>query len=454
MKQDLDYIELTNPYRKNAIRALQEMIKINSVYDEKTISNLSPYGSGVDQALKYIGRLARQFGFEVDYCDNRLTEMTFGKGEKLISVFAHADIVPIGNNWKHKPLDGEIEKGKMYGRGTSDDKGPLIAAFYAIKALKDNDLINNYRVRLVVGGDEERGSSCLKYYFSQLKKEHPTYGFTPDASFPVVYGEKGISNFKAKLNIVLPSIMKISGGEAVNSVIDSTTIVMKTDAGFEKYVQCLKNKAIIEQGNGISKVIFQGKSAHGSTPQAGLNAGIMALEALGTFYQNDILLKIVAQFKDFNGKPFRGFAHSKDLGETTYNVGVLNYDGKVLELKVNFRYPEKVNDNDFVKKFEEASGLSTEIYARSPVLLFPLKSKLIKILLDAYRIESCDKRTKPMTMGGGTYAKEAPNTVAFGAAFPDDNPHMHEADEYIILNNFYLAMAIYARAIHVLGNSK
>ena len=87
-------------------------------------------------------------------------------------------------------------------------------------------------------------------------------------------------------------------------------------------------------------------------------------------------------------------------------------------------------------------------------MLFPLKSKLIKILLDAYRIESCDKRTKPMTMGGGTYAKEAPNTVAFGAAFPDDNPHMHEADEYINLNNFYLAMAIYARAIHVLGYSK
>jgi len=454
MKQDLDYIELTYPYRKNAIRALQELIKINSVYDEKTISTISPYGSGVDQALKYIGRLARQFGFEVDYCDNRLTEMTFGKGEKLISVFAHADVVPVGSGWKHKPFGGEIEKGKMYGRGTSDDKGPLIAAFYAIKALKDNNLINNYRVRLVVGGDEERGSSCLKYYFSSLKKEHPTYGFTPDASFPVVYGEKGITNFKAKLNIVLPNIMKISGGEAVNSVIDSASVIMKTDVGYEKYLQSQKNKVIIEQGNGISKIIFQGKSAHGSTPQVGVNAGMIALETLGAFYQNDILLKIVTQFKDYNGKPFHGFAHSKDLGETTYNVGVINYDGKVLELKVNFRYPEKVNDNEFIKKFEEASGLTTEIYSRSPVLLFPLKSKLIKILLDAYRTESYDKRSKPVTMGGGTYAKEAPNTVAFGAAFPDDNPHMHEADEHIIFNNFYLAMAIYARAIHALGNSK
>ncbi|NCA97088.1 MAG: Sapep family Mn(2+)-dependent dipeptidase, partial [Bacteroidia bacterium] len=220
MNKEIDYVELTNPYRNNAIRALQEMVKIDSVYNEASVSPLTPYGVGVEEALKYIGRLARLYGFDVDYCDNRATEITFGKGEKLISIFAHADVVPTGSNWKHPPFGAVVDKGKMYGRGTSDDKGPLIAAFYAIKALKDNDLINNYRVRLVVGGDEERGSSCLHYYFHQLKKEAPTYGFTPDASFPVVYGEKGISNFKAKMNITLPGIDKLYGGEAVNSVID------------------------------------------------------------------------------------------------------------------------------------------------------------------------------------------------------------------------------------------
>ena len=251
MKQDLDFIELTNPYRANAVRALQELIKINSVFDEKSASSTAPYGAGVEKALKYVGRLARQFGFDVDYCDNRATEMTFGQGERLISIFAHADVVPVGSGWKHEPFGAQIEKGKVFGRGVSDDKGPLIAAFYAIKALKDNNLINNYRVRLVVGGDEERGSSCLKYYFKDLKKEHPTYGFTPDANFPVIYGEKGISNFRSRINLVLPGIMKINGGEAVNSVIDSTLVVMKSDAKFETFLKGLKNKTTIENINGV-----------------------------------------------------------------------------------------------------------------------------------------------------------------------------------------------------------
>jgi len=96
--------------------------------------------------------------------------------------------------------------------------------------------------------------------------------------------------------------------------------------------------------------------------------------------------------------------------------------------------------------------MTSEIYSKSPVLLYPVKSPLVKTLLDAYRQESYDKKSKPLTMGGGTYAKEAPNTVAFGAVFPDDNPHMHEADERIVMNNFYLSMAIFARAIHALGN--
>jgi len=452
--KEIDYIELTNPYHANAIRALQELVRINSVYDEKSSSEATPYGTGVDRALKYIGRLARQFGFEVDYCDNRATEMTFGKGEKLISIFAHGDVVPVGSGWKHEPFGAQIEKGRMFGRGTSDDKGPLIAAFYAVKALKDNNLIDGYRVRIVVGGDEERGSSCLRYYFKELKKEHPTYGFTPDANFPVIYGEKGISNFCSRMNLVLPGIMKISGGEAVNSVIDTTLVVMNTDAKFESFLKGLKNKVSIESANGISKILFHGKAAHGSTPQAGLNAALFALEALGSYYQNAILLKIFAQFRNFDGKPFKGHAKSKDLGETTYNLGIISYDGKVLELKVNFRYPESVNDTDFVRLFDEASGLTSEIYSRSPALLFPIKSPLIQTLLSAYRKESLDKRSKPLTMGGGTYAKEAPNTVAFGAAFPDDNPHMHEADEHLILNNFYMSMAIYARAVHMLGNLK
>ena len=141
-----------------------------------------------------------------------------------IGIFAHADVVPATGDWVSPPFE-PVRDGKLYGRGTSDDKGPAIAAYYAIKALHDNNLINGYSIRLVIGGDEERGSSCMHFYFNTYKAKAPDYGFTPDAEFPLIYGEKGIINFKMSKKIDLSPIIAFKGGEASNSVIDKVNVV-------------------------------------------------------------------------------------------------------------------------------------------------------------------------------------------------------------------------------------
>ena len=161
----MNYTKITKLYKEESLLALKKFLAIPSLYDEKTISETNPYGSNIGEALNFLAELGARYGFNVDKCDGRLVELTYGDGDKLIDIFAHVDVVPATGDWQSDPFVPTIERNVLYARGASDDKGPLIAAFYAIKALKDNGLIRNYRVRLVAGGDEERGSTCLQYYF-------------------------------------------------------------------------------------------------------------------------------------------------------------------------------------------------------------------------------------------------------------------------------------------------
>ena len=162
----MNYTEFLIDQKDNMIEELMRFVSINSVYDESTVSKERPYGNGVEDALDYVAKLGLKYGFSVDRCDGHATELTIGEGDKMIGIFAHADVVPATGNWSDDPFCAYVKDGKLYGRGTSDDKGPFMAAFYAVLALKEAGLLKGYKVRFVVGGDEERGSSCLDYYFN------------------------------------------------------------------------------------------------------------------------------------------------------------------------------------------------------------------------------------------------------------------------------------------------
>ena len=445
----MNYSLLLEKYRVEMLTKLNELLSIPSVYDEKTVTKNQPFGKEVHSALQYVAKLGEELGFKVDCCDGYATELTIGEGEKLISIFAHSDVVPASGNWTNDPFKPTLIDGKLFARGTSDDKGPLIAALYATKALADNGLISGYRVRLVVGGDEERGSGCLHHYFEVLKKEQPTYGFTPDSDFPLIYGEKQIVDFYPEIAVKLPEIKKIYGGVATNAVCDKVVVEMKKN---EDFINHLKEHQI-EFEIAEDKIIFYGKSCHGSTPQLGVNAALICLSSIGEYFNVPTLSKIGVELSETSGKKFNGFYHSKLLGDTTYCLGMINYENGKLKFTINFRSGENVDLKTIVNNFDEHFGSKSEMKEPSPYLLFDPKCKLVKTLLKAYRKETHDY-SKPLTTGGGTYAKHAPNTLAFGALFPNRESRMHEPDEYISLDDFYLSSVIYARAINLLGKLK
>ena len=441
----MDYKKLMKQYYVDMLDVLKRFILIPSVYDEKTKTKDMPFGKDVNDALTFMARLGERYGYDVDRCDGYATEITIGEGEKLISIFAHADVVPAPGEWKYGPFNPVVENNNLYGRGTSDDKGPLIAAFYAAKALYDNSLIKNTRIRFVVGGDEERGSSCLHHYFEVLKKEEPTYGFTPDSDFPLIYGEKGITDFHVRKKIVIPNVKSIKGGVVTNAVCDKCLVEMDKDESFISYLE--DNNVEFEQTeNGL---IFLGKAVHGSTPQFGKNAALIALEMLGKFYHVDELSKIGSELSDTTGKAFDLYSHSELLGDTTYCVGIISYENDELYFTVNFRYNENVKPELYKANFDHHFNVESTMKEPSNPLLFDPKCDLVSTLLKAYRLETNDM-SAPLTSGGGTYAKHAKNTIAFGALFPNRESTMHEIDEYINLDEFYLSSAIYAHAIKLL----
>lgn len=447
-----DFKELMKNYETEAIKTLQSFVQIDSVYRGDTVAKNMPFGEGVYKALTFIGKVAEKDGFSVDYCDGYATEISCGSGDKLIAIYAHADVVPVSGVWKHPAFSATIENDVMYGRGTGDDKGPGIAAYYALKALRDAHLIDGYKVTMVFGGNEENGSACLKYYFDELKKPYPTYGFTPDADFPLIYGEKGITNYLHQTQVDLFPVISINAGTASNVVIDTAEAIIAQDDKIEDELKKRKLNYSLQMEKDTMRLTIYGKSAHGSTPELGINAGLELIAFLGEYYDLAALKNLASLYADPFGKAMNLYFESENLHETTYNVGIIEYVDTVLRVTVNFRYPETVNGEEIVERINEKTLVPTEIISTSPYLYFDPESPFIKALYQVYVEETGDTVNKPMTIGGGTYAKESKNTIAFGAAFPGKDNLFHSPNEHFELNDLRQSMAIYAHAIFKLGH--
>ena len=450
-----EYDKLTSKYQKEFMNSLKEFVAINSVYDAKTVSEENPYGEGVSKALAYIENLAKEDGFKVNNYANRVVEILYGSGDKNLTIMAHADVVPVGEGWEHDPFTMKETKGVLTGRGVADDKGPLLASYYALKALKDNKQIpEGYTIRFLVGGDEERGSSCMEYYFGELKKPQPTYGFSPDSDFPLIFAEKGIMGFSASFKIDLPNVISIKGGIAHNSVIDKCEVKTHLNIDFLNFImdKFHRNEAAIRTQEDITTVTFFGKTAHGSTPELGVNAGMIALDAVAKYTKNADLAKVVKLFSSLDGSSYGCGGKSKEMGKNSSNVGILSYENGVLEVFVNFRYVDTCDKQELKNAIKEnCKPGKVKFLGDSPLLYYPLDSVLVKTLLSIYQKETDDLVTKPIATGGGTYAKEAKNTVAFGMQFPGWDSKMHSAGEQSRKEDLFKAMSIYARAIIELG---
>ena len=453
MKQT-KYDKLTLKYENDMVENLRKYVKIPSVYSDVTKDEQNPFGIEVTKALNFIYELAKKDGFKATNYDNMVVEIIAGdESTKNVTIMAHADVVPEGEGWDQDPFEAVERNGVFYGRGVADDKGPLLSAYYGMKALRDNGMINGYHVRFLVGGNEESGSLGMIHYFHDLNKVQPDLGFSPDSAYPLTYGEKGIIGFEATSKVNLPEVYSIDGGLAHNAVIEKCVVEMKKDEGFVLFLKKNKVKYELKELDDRFVVTFIGQSAHGSVPWMGVNAGLIALDMLGQYFGNKELLHAYLCFSGPRGEGVRANAYSKDMFDNSLCVGFVKLHNGELKLSINFRYVNTVTEEEMIGAFvENSKPMDIKILGTSPLLFYPLDSLLISTLMHAYQEESGDYETQPMTSGGGTYAKEADNVVAFGMQLPGWDSKMHAPGECVERSNLVKSMAIYARAIEELGN--
>ena len=384
-----------------------------------------------------------------------------------MGMLAHLDVVPLGDGWKHDPIGGEIDGGKIYGRGTTDDKGPALCALYAMRAVKEAGIPMKDGVRLILGCDEETGMSDMRHYASKL--EMPNYGFSPDAEFPVINIEKG------GMNVL---ISKVTGGEEHASIpvyslyagerpnvvpAEATAVVglehVSLDVLRDKLatIEAAHDKfrlAAVPEGEGRAKVIATGVNAHAAMPERGVNAAGMLLIALkelgaGGGSRKAIAMLAEAVGMEYNGKSL-GIACADELsGALTCNLGIMRYDGNEISVHLDCRYPicgDEVTMLGNAVKAVAPAGLSVKLIGSHTPLHVPADHKIVKGLLKVYH-EVTGLEAYTIAIGGGTYSRMMPNTVAFGVCFPGDMDLCHVADEYIDIEKMMLGVRIFAHAI-------
>ena len=446
------YKKLTASYEAEMMSNLKDFIAIDSTYDESTVDENNPFGKGVSKALQFIADLAKKDGFIVKNYDNYVVEILTNELDKNITIMAHADIVPVGTGWPQDPLQMVEKDGFLYARGVADDKGPLLSCYYGLKALKDNGLLGNYQVRFLVGGNEERGSACMEHYFKTLKKKQPTFGFSPDSAYPLTYAEKGIIGFKVKKKVNFPGVKSIKGGVASNAVIEKCEVLLKEDLNLIAYLNNQEaDYSYLAKGDEML-LTFNGVAAHGSIPWMGKNAAMDAVKHLGDYYKNADFKKLYELLNDPRGAGVNAAANSENMGTNSLNVGLFSYENDELEVVVNYRHVETVKAEDMINNIKEASKpFEIEVEGISPLLYYPKDSDLITTLLRVYQEETGDYETEVIASGGGTYAKEADNVVAFGMEYPGHDPKMHGVNENTKREYLVESMGIYAHAIVELG---
>lgn len=406
-------------YRHEMIEKLGEFVSINTIYDQTTVDKSNPFGRGVSRGLEFVYNMAKNDGFEVTNYDNYCVEISYGEGE-LLDILAHADVVGVSKNWNFDPFSSYYDDEYIYGRGTQDDKGPLLAAYYALKIIKDNNIKSNKKIRFIVGGNEESGSECLKYYYNNLGKEYPSLGFTPDAEFPLINGEKGITRVEVIYKNINSDIESVEGGRALNIVMDEVTFKI----------------------NGEIRT-YKGKAAHASKPSLGINAFIEAIKDLKNEYQE--FDKLYNDFKDYYGKGLGIDAYDNKLKDLTMNIGKVELNNHDLYITLDIRYPLATCARNIKEKIESKGYICNILMEEDPIYMDE-NSKLVKTLLDSYD-EFTNKESKPFTIGGGTYAKSSKNVVAFGMMFEDDIDLMHQDNECIKIDNYLLGSKIYLNAL-------
>ena len=462
---NLDYKELAQAKKEDILRDLGELIAIDSSEDLDNTSIEYPVGPGPVKAMKMFLSFAERDGFHVKNVDNYAGRVDYGEGEKRLGVIGHMDVVPAGDGWVTDPFKMIIKDGKIIGRGSADDKGPALAAYYGMLLLKEAGFKPKKKIDFIVGTNEETNWVGINYY---LKHEPtPDQVFSPDAEYPIINGEQGIYtlelNFKddkPKGSVVLK---KFKAGIATNVTPQKAFATIQADnldeikAKFGEFLAENNLEGHFEIDDNIAQIELTGQGAHASAPQVGRNAATFLALFLDQFDfagrdKNYIHFLADVEHEDFQGKKLGVFHHDDLMGDLSSAPSIFEYeeDGVAI-LKDNIRYPQGTDPSTMVKqvteKFSDILSASFDSFEKPHYV--PGDDPLVQTLLKVYERQT-GKKGHEVVIGGGTYGRLFEHGVAYGAQ-PEDAPMvMHQANEYMKVDDLIDSIAIYAEAIYEL----
>lgn len=453
-------------HRDELLNSIMDVIRIPSVNGEELPD--MPFGKGNARVLSFVQELAVKMGMKAEILENKVMYVDLNNARTELDILAHLDVVPPGEGWTvTNAFEPVIKEGRLYGRGASDDKGPAIAALYAMSAVKNLGIPLKKNVRLILGADEETGCRDTECYYRHYQ-EAPC-SFSPDAEYPLINVEKGglytKYNAKWKESEALPRILSLKGGTVGNVIPNRAEAVIE---GIKKEVI----EAVLKTAEDETEISFElfslekelqyriratGRSAHASTPWEGKNAVTGLIHAILKLplvpCEGLTVLKGLAEIfphKDYYGNA-AGVAQKDEIsGELTIGTNVIDYQLDGLVGRIDCRAPicatkENVLDVLTEKLFKIGIELAPESKMTPPHYV-PEESSFIQSLLSCYETVMGEKGYC-MAIGGGTYAHYLKNGVAFGCMKLGTDYHMHGADEFLIIDEIIKSAELFALAI-------
>lgn len=470
----VNWLEEVTKRQDELLADLFHLLRIDSVRNDEKADADNPVGPGPRKAMEEFLKLAERDGFQTEQFGPWAGRVEIGEGDELFGILGHMDVVPVGTGWDTDPFEPEIIDGKIFARGSSDDKGPTVAAYFALKLLRDMGATFNKRIHLIVGTDEESGWQCMDYYFDHA--EMPDFGFSPDATFPIINGEKG--NVSAELTVQAGTqqegdlaLEHFAAGLRPNMVPQDAQAELTIEAaGFDggaflrAYNTYLDNHDLQGEASiqdGTISMDLVGKSAHGSTPEKGVNAGTHLARFLAEFTYTangaDEFLRFLGEIVhgNFDGASLGVDHEDAVMGEVSMNVGIMEFaPAKGGHIDINFRYPKGTNPDQMLEHIQDRllqfSQIEVTMGEFKKPHYVPADDPLVATLLEVYHKQT-GLEPHEQVIGGGTYARLMPRGVAYGALFPDSTDTMHQANEFLALDDLLRATAIYAEAIYRLS---
>lgn len=451
------------PQRGEIVDSLCKLISIESVKGPP--ETLMPYGKGVFDALMKVLGLADHLDFDSVNLYSHMGYVDYGEGDETLTVLTHLDVVPAGDGWTYPPFQGTVADGRVYGRGAIDNKGPAVAALYALHAIKENGVELNKKVRLLFGCDEESGWADIDFY-KRTVGEIPTMAISPDAEFPIVNAEKGLAHYRLSMPREAPAagpsrllrVLSIDGGDRVNVVPGTAECLLDCPIDpVVKLAELFAKEAPAEltlepAGENELHIAARGRSAHGSKPEEGVNAVAWLIRFLNSLPLADdamgrtvrTIAKKIGTATDGSGM---GIERTDESGPLTVNLGYIHTQEADVSFGLDIRYPVSEPETFITEHVQQAfEKFDMEKTSSLPAHFVAPDSDLVTGLKAAYE-DVTHEKAYCLSMGGATYARAFPNSVAFGPLFPGQPATEHQPDEYIEIDSLIKVADLLAAAI-------